>query len=462
MHLDSIVRDQICAMLSDAIPRDATTSNFEQALNAVLMECGRQCMRAHFDELAAQGAVVEDAGLRWSAVVTSRLTVRTSFGDVDIERALYRSRRNGPTRCFVYEKAGLVANGWTRRAASIATQLLADVSTRAAASFFSTLGMMSPSRSNLERLPKAITKVVQGQVDELNHELRRGYAIPAEATSFCVSIDGVMVKLQSRNREAGRERARKRGRKAGGPIGSSEASVGAISFYDREGTRLLTRRLARMPEPNKETLKAQLAAEVAEVRRRRPELVLVATGDGAPNNWSFFANLAPDHEVVDAFHTLEHIKRRLDRALKVGSHENQRTYKAMKETLLTVDGGHMKVFADLEVIEKKAGTFKPRKRSGRGAQPTFYERHHARMRFAEHRRLNLPIGSGVIEGTARYMVVDRLRRTGMRWLHQGGQSILDFRVWLANGQHEKAWDLIANINAARHQARARAGGVITA
>ncbi len=260
-----------------------------------------------------------------------------------------------------------------------------------------------------------------------------------------------MVKLQQSNRNIRVKEAKKAGRKVGGPVGSSEASVGSLAFYDSERNRLLTRRFARMPEANKTTLKQVLGQELERVRSARPDLVTVAVSDGAPNNWSFLEELKPDHQIVDAFHTLEHIKRRLDRAVGVGSHENQATYAKLKDLLLTTPNGHVEVFNSLEQVEKRRKTYKKRKRSGRGAQPTFYERHSGRMRYSEHCEANLPIGSGVIEGTARYIVVDRLRRTGMRWKHEGGQGVLTLRQMVANDQLNKAWSRIMAIEAANEQ-----------
>jgi hypothetical protein len=42
-----------------------------------------------------------------------------------------------------------------------------------------------------------------------------------------------------------------------------------------------------------------------------------------------------------------------------------------------------------------------------------------------------PIASGAIEGACRHLVKDRLERTGMRWVRDGAQAMLDLRsTWL--------------------------------
>jgi len=47
-----------------------------------------------------------------------------------------------------------------------------------------------------------------------------------------------------------------------------------------------------------------------------------------------------------------------------------------------------------------------------------------------------PIASGAIEGACRHLVKDRLERTGMRWVREGAQSMLNLRSLWINGE----WD----------------------
>jgi len=48
-------------------------------------------------------------------------------------------------------------------------------------------------------------------------------------------------------------------------------------------------------------------------------------------------------------------------------------------------------------------------------------------------RLNLPIGSGVTEAACKTIVTQRLKLSGMRWIKQGAQTILNLRVVLLSG-----------------------------
>jgi hypothetical protein len=50
-----------------------------------------------------------------------------------------------------------------------------------------------------------------------------------------------------------------------------------------------------------------------------------------------------------------------------------------------------------------------------------------------------PIASGVIEGTCRYLVADRMDITGARWSVEGAEAVLKLRAVRANGDFEAYW-----------------------
>lgn len=414
----------------------------ERQLLAIVMEVGAAVLQQVLTALEPAEGRVTEQGVTWSRAVVAERTYMSRFGAISVERGLYRSVRNGPTRCFVDERFDMLDGFWTPDAARICLLLSTDLSSRAAERFLKESGGMTPSRSSLERLPIRCSQTWEADRENLEAELRSAMIIPLEATTVGVMLDGVMVNMVQSNRAELKQAARHQGRKIGGPVGYKEASVGALVLYDCNGERLQTRRFGRMPEADKETLKRTLAAELKHIRELRPDLIVVAVSDGAPNNWSFLESLEPDHQIVDFYHVVEHIKRRLDGALGVATHQNQETLATLRTLLLESPDGHVHVFAALEQIEKRAKIWKKRKQTGRGAQPTFYERHHGRMQYSQHREWHLPIGSGVIEGTCRYLVVDRLRRTGMRWSQAGGQGVLTFRHHAANDQFNEAWSLL--------------------
>jgi hypothetical protein len=75
---------------------------------------------------------------------------------------------------------------------------------------------------------------------------------------------------------------------------------------------------------------------------------------------------------------------------------------------------------------------------------TYFRNQRGRMRYAQYRRANLPMGSGVVEAACQTLVTQRLKRAGMRWGMAGGQAMLTFRSVRQSGRWERAWSLGGN------------------
>ena len=73
----------------------------------------------------------------------------------------------------------------------------------------------------------------------------------------------------------------------------------------------------------------------------------------------------------------------------------------------------------------------------------YFRNHRHRMRYAESKARRLPIGSGVVEAASKTLVTQRLKRSGMRWRHAGGQAILTLRALMQSGRFDSAWELLS-------------------
>ena len=122
---------------------------------------------------------------------------------------------------------------------------------REAAKLFGELGGMNPSSSHLKRLLETTGSLWKETEREAMDSIREAETVPEEAVSCAVSLDGVPLRPDRDDEACWRE-----------------ASCGTVSFQDAEGNRLKTLNFG--PEAGKATLKAQLAEEVAHVRKVRP------------------------------------------------------------------------------------------------------------------------------------------------------------------------------------------------
>ena len=444
--------DRLCEALGSTLAETTDTEEFENELMSLLMEVGRRVFVEHAERLKTSEPF-EEGGVRWSIAIHSYLRVATSFGHVTVARPLFRDRRNGPTRCPLSEQLSLVRDMWSPRLARVAALASTELTLERTVELLREMVGSAPSPASLHRLQCHLSALWEDEREEHEAAIRAQRDIPEEASSVAVSLDGVMVHMVGSDRATKVARAKGNGQAAKGPSGYKEASVGVLTYYDAQGERLSSIRSARMPEPNKETLKAWIAKELAHIRTQRSDLTVVAIADGAANNWSFLTELHAGHEVVDFFHTAEHLHRHMNKANGASTVDTQAKLKEMRRKLQEEEDGAAAVFAELTKSRVAAGTepTSTRKKKGR-RQPTYFERHKDRMNYSTLQAMNLPIGSGVTEGTCKHLVVDRLRRAGMRWSEQGGQAVLTLRSLAVSGDFTRAWERLRDANSTRFQA----------
>ena len=422
----------------------------EERLSKLLAEVGREGVEDYLQGMSEETAF-EENGVTWRPALRDQKKFMTLFGWVTVERPLFRSKRNGPTRCLVSERAGLFQDKWTPRAAKIAALVTAELPFGRAEAFFREASTMAPSKTLLQRLDRGLLDL--WELDRERHEesLRKASTIPTEAVVAVVSLDGVMVNMIGSERAETKSRALAAGRSPKGPAGYKQAAIGVITLYDKAGDRVATWRMGRMPETNMTTVKAWLRNEVAWLRAERPGLRLVAAADGFVSNWTFLKTLDPDLEVLDYFHAVEYISRWFSAANGPSTLDTQEKLREIQRLLLEDKEGASRAFDMIDAARRKLARGRPSKaaqhtKKKKGDRLAYLERHRDRMNFAEVRAQNIPIGTGVTEGTCRHLIVDRLRRSGMTWSQRGGQAVINLRALVVSDRFEAGWASLVTAN----------------
>ena len=261
--------------------------------------------------LDVDAPAVEVDGVPHRRVLRCSQSYMTAAGPVSVERTLYSTRQDGERAvCPMELRAGVVEGYFTPLAAQNAAWAVAHLTPGESETLFVRMGGMCPSKASLDRLPKALS--ARWEADRLQFEkrLRAQEHVPAKAVTVSVSLDGVLVPMKDGGAKQKRAATRAKGIVAKGPAGYNEASCGTLTFHDALGETLGTRKVARMPESGKVTLKASLTLELARVLVQRPDLRVVTIADGANDNWTFLS-LLPEgrvgYQVVDFFHAAEHL-----------------------------------------------------------------------------------------------------------------------------------------------------------
>ena len=74
----------------------------------------------------------------------------------------------------------------------------------------------------------------------------------------------------------------------------------------------------------------------------------------------------------------------------------------------------------------------------------YFEKRKKYMKYDEYLAKGYPIGSGVIEGTCRSFVKDRMELSGMRWSEIGAEAMLELRSIKVNGKWNDFWTYFIN------------------
>ena len=419
--------NQMTAVCHRQLGSDCSAEAFEETERRVLegvhalgCEVLGACAEARDD-----GALrIERDGQSWFRVEPTPKTIMTVLGRVTYQRARYRTGAGSPSLMPVDESLGLVDDYLTQPAAQLGLMMMGHCTAREAEAFFGKLGAMTPSASTLQRLSLTMQERWESLCPQTLEAIREADDIPQDAVTASVSLDGVMVALRAG--EDGRCEACWR-----------EAACGTVSFHDAKGERLKTVYLGRMPEGGKRTLKAQLASEVAHVRRTRPEIRIGAVADGAADNWTFLGGLKPETQVIDFWHACAHLRVAADHAAAPHWFEKYR------EILRHDPCGIDRVIRALRHLRDTAA---PADRAEVERELAFFRKHRHRMRYHALKQQGIAIGSGIVEAANKTLVTQRMKRSGMRWCIVGGQAVLTFRALLKSGRFESAWTAMIGAN----------------
>ncbi len=320
---------------------------------------------------------------------------------------------------------------FTEPAGELAVLLYSQLPAHTCGDLCRRIGGMTLTESTLQRLARETVEKWDEVSQDALEEIRDEEGIPQGAVGASVSLDGVMVPMREERN---------------GSLTTSyrEASCGTLTWFDREGKALRTVAMGRMPEANKRTLKAQLEDELAHLAKAAPHISAIAIADAAKDNWTFLETVS-DHCLVDYWHACQHLAKAKD---AIG--DKGKTWYARHKAILHNDfDGADRVIRSLRHYRRTAlpawWRFPSSPSQGSGAAETlrevqtYFENNRHRMSYRLWRTLGRPIGSGVVEAANKTLVTRRLKLSGQRWLHEGGQAVLTWRSLYQSGRFDAAW-----------------------
>jgi hypothetical protein len=222
------------------------------------------------------------------------------------------------------------------------------------------------------------------------------------------------------------------------------ATTATLSVYDRKDRRLGTVYLGYTPESGQVTMNTQLTALVQEVLRRwaGPVPRLSYVTDAGKSETAYYRSVLRRMRhpvtgkrlewqwVVDYYHASLRLWTMAEALFGKGKKSYAWARKMQK--LLLKPGGIGRVLHSAAALRSRYGLKKKRLKEFRRAY-RYLQKRRKHMRYAEYRRLGVPIGSGVTEAACKTVYSQRLKLSGMRWKKPGAQTILTLRVILLSG-----------------------------
>jgi hypothetical protein len=162
--------------------------------------------------------------------------------------------------------------------------------------------------------------------------------------------------------------------------------------------------------------------------------IKVVIGDGADWIW----NIAEQHfpgaiQIVDLFHARQHL---WELAATLCPNNPLRQKRWISHKLGWLDRGQIKKL--ISAIRAAVDHY-PEAAEAIRLEANYFEKNAHRMRYPEFRRLQLFVGSGVIEAGCKTVIGSRLKRSGMFWTVRGANAIIALRCNRLSGKFEDYW-----------------------
>ena len=423
-HMDDA---SVPALLADALVEDPLEA--ETLLRDYLFKLGRVVTGRAIEEIDRRfPSVIEVDGKSYHRVTPTSKTYASLFGHISAKRSRYRPSGLGDAIVPTERILAIGDIAATVASEKMITLLASRVSHREARDTLMRLIGDCFAVSSMGRFAAQADETLGGTLEEDMEAIRDEEIIPDVAHSVMVSLDGVMLPMREETRGEAHRLA-----------GWREASTGTVFLLDKDGEVLTQRYVGRLPEPNKQSLKRLLTDEVESLRKRRPDLRVIAIADAAVDNWTWLETLDPGVSLIDAWHAFAHLKECANDAFGEGTEASDAWYKKYRDILRDAQGGIERV---IEAIRYLAS-------SGRGGrivkrELAFFRKNRPRMDYHGAQMSGSPIGSGCVEAANKVLVQQRMKLAGQRWGRAGGQGILTTRAFDKSGRYDAAFRHIVN------------------
>ena len=455
--------DEFRREVAETAPEDLDCRMLERKLRQRIEAVGCEVMREMLERADTKAPRVTINGKEWGNRRESKGTYVSTFGEIVLARSIYSQPGGGPVAVPLDLRLGIHEGRYTPQMARVLTRATALMPNEDAEGFLAEVGVAMVCKSTLHRVPRAIGARYETKRTQIQEELRESDEVPDAAVTVQASLDGVMVPqdgeyagARGRRTEtphSPRHETRYAPMPSPGPAANDgaqgrswhEASVGTVSFWDKDGEHLRTIYVARMPESGKGTLADEVEDELNMAVARRPDLHVEFAADGDPHQWSLLEGMAlrlPEAVtggvtyILDFYHAAEYLQHAAN-AIEGNDSPAARVLAAdWREQLKEYEDGPERVLKTMRYYRDRESGQVDREALETAIDFLAKQANKGRMAYAAARAANRPIGTGVAEAAAKTIVNTRMKRSGARFSQHGGQTVMIFRTALLSGRFD--------------------------
>lgn len=286
----------------------------------------------------------------------------------------------------------------------------------------------------VERVSEAIGQQIEGIAQREREMALGGRVVPFQsAPKLYIAMDGTGVPVVPCEVEG------RKGKDGTGKAKTREAQLGCVftqTSVDEEGRPVRDEKSTTYVGAieSAEEFGRRLYAEAVRRGVVRAKQVIVL-GDGARWIWG----LAEEHfpgaaQIVDLYHGREHLSDLGQIVYGAGSRRSQDWLAARRKEL---DAGQVEAVItsmrrlrppNPDVRDKLCNTIE------------YFQTNTERMRYADFRKQDLFVGSGVVEAGCKTIIGQRLKQSGMHWTVRGANAVIALRCCQLSGRWEEFWE----------------------
>ncbi len=402
------------------VPLKKSMMESEVAIQDAVNQVGTLATGEALKQHDTDGTPITLGSVKFTSRCKNGKTYQTPYGAVRIERYAYQTSKGG--KIYVpLESGARIIQGSTPRFAQILSHKYSNLAAPAVIEDLRSNHQRKIASSYLQNVTDYVGCIAQAKEESWEYDIP---PLNKAVATIGVSLDGAYIPTIE--------------------DGYREGMVGTIAYYDSEGERLHTTYVAAAPEYGKETFHTRFTREVTRAKTAYPTAVTVGVADGAASNWSFLTQHT-SKQILDFWHATEYLAQ-ASHGVFVPKSQSQQREEWLEQRCH--DLKHKQGAAKKIINELKACTSKRMKKDIKEkleAAITYFGNNieAGRMKYHQHVKANLPIGSGVTEAACKVIIKQRLAGSGMRWKSNGMKIILSLRTLVkTKGRWDQFWEKI--------------------